>query len=83
MGARRRVNTGSAQLQDACATPLASLQHFPKLGFIDDLYAELFRFVEFAAGFGASDQVIGFLAYAAGHVTAERFDFFRGFFARH
>ncbi len=34
-------------------------------------------------GFGAGEDVIGFFAYAAGDVTAERFDFFGGFFARH
>ena len=58
-------------------------QHFPQLSFIDDVYAELFCLVEFAAGFGTGEKVIGFFAYAAGDVTAERFDFFTRFFARH
>ena len=59
------------------------LRHFSKLGFVDDLYAEFFGLVELAAWFGAGENVIGFFAYAACDVTAERFDFFSGFFARH
>ena len=58
-------------------------EHFSEPGFIEKPDAELFRLVEFAAQFGACEDVIRFLAHAAGDMPAERFDFFRGFFARH
>ena len=44
--------------------------------------AEFLCFIEFAAWLGAGEDVIGFLAHAAGDVPAERFDFFGCFFAR-
>lgn len=58
-------------------------QDFSKLGFVDDFYAQFFCLIELATGFGAGEDVIGFLAHAAGDVAAERFDFFRCFLARH
>ena len=58
-------------------------EHFSERGFIENPDAELFRFVEFAARFGACEDVIRFLAYAAGDMPTERFDLFGGFFARH
>jgi hypothetical protein len=59
------------------------LQHLLENGFVDDVYTEFLCFVEFAARLRAGEDVVGFFAHAAGDVTAERFDFFRGFFARH
>src|SRR5436190_1166331 len=50
---------------------------------LDDPNAKLFRFIKLAPWFGAGEDVIGFLAHAAGDVAAERFNFFGGFLARH
>ncbi len=66
----------------ACGTSVRP-HHLPKFSFIENSNAEFFRFFEFAAWFGASENVIGFLAHAAGDVAAERLDFVRSFFARH
>ncbi len=41
------------------------------------------RLVEFAAWFGACEDVISFLAHAAGDMPAKLFDFLSSFFARH
>src|SRR6266446_5364410 len=57
--------------------------HSPKLGFLEDFHAKFLCLVELAARFGTGEDVIGFFADAASDVTAERFDFFRSFLARH
>ena len=58
-------------------------QHFSERRLIENSDAELLRFIELATWFCACENVIGFLAHAAGDVTAERFNFFRRFFPRY
>ena len=59
------------------------LQHFLKLRLIDNPDPELSRLIQLGARLRASQYVIGFLADAAGDVTAERFNFFCRFLACH
>src|SRR5579884_1016803 len=65
-----------------CYAELGS-QHLFEFNFIDDGNAELFCLVEFAAWFIACQNVIGFLADAAGDVAPQRLDLLSCFFARH
>ncbi len=58
-------------------------QHFSERGFVEKSDAELLRFIELATWFCACENVIGFLAHAAGDVSPEGFNFFRRFFPRY
>ena len=43
------------------------------MSFVDNCNAEFLRFIEFAAGFRAGEDVVSFPAHAAGDVSLERF----------
>src|SRR5438132_494087 len=58
-------------------------QHFPKLCFVENTNAEMFRLVELAPWLGAREHVIGFLAHAATDASAQCFDLLRCFFPGH
>ena len=53
-----------------------------QFGLVNDLHAELLRFIQLRASLGASDDVVGLLADAAADLTACRLDLSRSLFAR-
>src|ERR1019366_10260423 len=61
---------------------LSRLEHRAEFLLINNLHAELLRLAEFGSGFLAGHHKIRFLAHAAGHFAAKRFNLRRRFLPR-